>query len=71
MLNTLVAEQAEKQARLKQLWLEKAVVQTVQSEKMPNSRCSSTDRLPQNHGRPEKTSGKPDEHRGRINGVQG
>lgn len=33
MLNTLVAEQAEKQARLKQLRLEKAVVQTVQSEK--------------------------------------
>ena len=31
MLNTLVAEQAEKQARLKQLRLEKAVVQTVQS----------------------------------------
>ena len=32
MLNTLVAEQAEKQARLKQLRLDKAVVQTVQSE---------------------------------------
>ena len=32
MLNTLVAEQAEKQARLKQLRLEKAVVHTVQSE---------------------------------------
>ena len=32
MLNTLVAEQAEKQARLKQLQLDKAMVQTVQSE---------------------------------------
>ena len=32
MLNTLVAEQAEKQARLKQLRLDKAVVQTIQSE---------------------------------------
>ena len=32
LLNALVAEQTEKQARLKQLRLEKAVVQTVQSE---------------------------------------
>lgn len=32
MLNTLVAEQAEKQAWLKQMQLEKGVVQTVQSE---------------------------------------
>ena len=73
MLNALVAEQAEKQARLKLLQVEKSMVQTrkvaVQSETHKTAGAAVQTDFPDIMEDLKKTSGKTDQHRGRIDGV--